>query len=167
WLKGASFHFKPTSIGKLRYCKYKFLQWLTINKYEFIRKLNFLWKKPLHFKAENKYHCNVSGDFMLMSRSNFLKLNGYYELAPIALHIDSLFVIQAASIGLKEKVLNLPIYHQDHSRRYTSDRKNEIEDQAYIFFQQESESLLNKKKKSCYNSSNWGLYSVDLKEHYI
>jgi hypothetical protein len=167
WMKGMSFHFSPQAISQLRYIRYKIIQQFTILKYEWIRKLNVLWKHPLHFKAENKYHCNVSGDFMLMSRKDFFDLNGYFETAPIALHIDSLFVVQAAVKGLKESMLKFPIYHQDHERRYTSDRKSEIEDTAYLFFQKESEEMITSNKTKQYNSDNWGLKSIELNEQYI
>lgn len=167
WMKGISFHFSPRTISQLSYFRYKIIQQFSILKYEWIRKLNPLWKHPLHFKAENNYHCNVSGDFMLMSKKDFFDLNGYFETAPIALHIDSLFVVQAAVKGLKEAMLKFPIYHQDHERRYTSDRKSEIEDTAYLFFQKESEEMIKSNKTKQYNSDNWGLKSIELHEQYI
>jgi hypothetical protein len=167
WMKGMVFKFSPRSTSNWMFVKFKLLRNLFVLKYEFIRFFNFLWSHPLHFKAENKFHCNVSGDFICMTSGDFYKLRGFYEAAPIALHIDALFVVQAAAFGLTEKIVNYPIYHQDHERRYTSDRRNEIEDKAYEFFQKESEQMVLKSQSKLYNNDSWGLNGVQLYEQII
>lgn len=167
WMKGMVFKFSPRPASKWFVVKFQFLRKFFILKYEFVRFFNFLWSHPLHFKAENRFHCNVSGDFICMTKSNFMKLRGYFEKAPIALHIDALFVVQVATFGLKEKIVDFPIYHQDHERRYTSDRKNDIEDKAYDFFQKESEEMVFTRQSKLYNIDNWGLKGVELYEQII
>ncbi len=104
---------------------------------------------------------------MLMQKNDFFALNGYYETAPIALHIDSLFVIQAAAKGLKEYVFKKPIFHQDHERRYTADEKKKEEKDAYAFFQKEAKMMLQSKQTKIYNNSDWGLNKIELYEQIV
>ncbi len=114
--------------------------------------------------VEFKYHCIAGGDLMLMSRSTWLSLKGYHEKNAVALHTDSLMTIQAASAGLKEHVLNAPVIHQEHERRFTSDRNDEVQENAYLFFQQEAEWMLAQKKNRIYNTDDWGFIKFELPE---
>jgi hypothetical protein len=68
-----------------------------------------------------KYHNHCSGDFMLMHRDNWFRLNGYPEDTYISTHCDAIFTVMARASGLKEEILPWPIYHQDHERRYNTD----------------------------------------------
>ena len=111
-----------------------------------------------------KYHCNVSGDFMLMHHMHWNKLKGHNEQSFISLHTDALMVIQAATLGLKEKVLSSPIYHREHLRRYDANDENPIYREAYLFFQEQAQKMITEKQPVIYNDEDWGLIKFDLKE---
>jgi hypothetical protein len=164
WVKAISKSVKrgPISTFKFRYIVLQ--SKIEIFRYQVLRSLNFLWSEKLHAKAENRYHCNVSGDFMLMHRLNWDVLLGYHEKAKLALHIDSLMVVQAASFGLKEVILPFPIYHQEHERRYDATTENLKYREAYMDFQNQAQEMLQKKQPKIYNSENWGFSSVSLEE---
>lgn len=60
---------------------------------------------------------DACGDFTLMSKSNWVKIQGYPELKMYSLHIDSMGIIAAAAIGLKQVIFppNACTYHMEHS----------------------------------------------------
>ena len=74
-------------------------------------------KVPQGQRPEYPLHTNASGDFFLMSRSNWFRLRGYPELSTHA-HIDSIMCWTAKSYGLEQLVLgtNMRLYHQEHDR---------------------------------------------------
>jgi len=123
------------------------------------------WEINFH-NAEYRYHCNVSGDFMMMHQGDWFNLHGYPENTYIALHTDALFVVNAGVSGLKEKVLRWPIYHQEHERRYDAqkDEFSPVLRQAYLFFQKEAQGMIAEKKHRIYNPENWGLADDSLDE---
>ncbi|HXH19651.1 MAG TPA: hypothetical protein VNJ07_11280 [Chitinophagales bacterium] len=125
----------------------------------------FCWEINFH-NAEYRYHCNVSGDFMLMHRDHWHHLHGYPENTYIALHTDALFVVAAGISGLKEHVLRWPLFHQDHQRRYDAqkDEFSPVLRQAYLFFQDEAQKMIAEKKTKIYNPDNWGLADFRLEE---
>ena len=164
WLKAFTYKIKKTP-STLSLFYFQILTNIKILLYASIRMLNFLWKEPLHFKAENKYHCNVSGDFMLMHRDAWQALKGNPENTYLALHTDALTVVMAASHGLHEKVFSKPIYHQEHSRRFDANEKgNEENRSAYLYFQEEAQEMIKNKKPRIYNDDNWGLRNFELSE---
>jgi hypothetical protein len=77
------------------------------------------WFSPDNSPAvgEERLHTNAAGDFLLMSRENWLRLRGFTELTTHA-HIDSIMCWTAKSAGLKQAILREPIrlYHQEHDR---------------------------------------------------
>ena len=121
---------------------------------------------PVYYhNAEYQYHCNVSGDFMLMSREAWQKIKGNPENTFLPLHTDALTVVMTASIGLRESVFYHPIYHKDHQRRFDATEKANNENlQAYLSFQEEAQKMINDKKAIIYNDDNWGLRNFDLPE---
>ena len=111
-------------------------------------------------------HCHASGDFMLMTRENWMALRGYPEYTPISTHTDSLFSILAYS-KLKEKIMWDPVFHQSHERRYgwSDIEKNEKFMKAYQFF----EDVANEVKAGnpigeFLNQGSWGLEEYELDE---
>lgn len=119
-----------------------------------------------YHNAEYRFHCNVSGDFMMMHRDRWFASRSYPENTHISLHTDSLFVVAIGVSGLREKVLRWPIYHQDHSRRYDA-QKDEFDlvmRQAYLSFQEEAQKMIAEKKTKIFNSPNWGLADCLLDE---
>ncbi|MFQ6610520.1 MAG: hypothetical protein ACE5D7_06945 [Fidelibacterota bacterium] len=113
-----------------------------------------------------KYHTNCSGDFMLIHKSHWFDLHGYPENTYLAIHTDALFVIIAASSGLKEVIFSKPAFHQDHERRYKHDGDNEDEDIRKMFEYMNIEGLKmdEAKKPIIYNDENWGCNQVPLEE---
>ena len=164
WVKAFSKEIKIGSYSHSKFCLILLSQKIEIVRYGILRAFNFLWSKKLHPKAENKFHCNVSGDFMLMHSDNWNELMSYKEDANLALHIDSLMVVQAATLGLKEKVFKYPIYHQEHARRYDTNKDNTEFRDAYLMFQEEAQKMIKNKKPIRYNSIEWGYASSKLEE---
>lgn len=162
WVKGFSHSFSARKVSTLFFKRIKLHQKWKIAKYEAVRKLNFLWQEKLHAKAENKFHCNVSGDFMLMHQKHWIKLKGYNETKAIALHVDALMVVSAAILNLKEYVLCSPIYHQEHERRFDANQENEIYREAYLNFQNDAQKMIITKSPLIYNSNDWGLAIFEL-----
>lgn len=116
--------------------------------------------------AEYQAHCLNSGDFMLMHRANWMKLNGYPEVTFVSTHTDALFTIFAFS-QLKEFVFDKPIFHQEHERRYTSKLIEEDPEisLAYRSFQKISQEILQTRQCDSYlNPNDWGLNERNLKE---
>jgi hypothetical protein len=73
--------------------------------------------KMQHFLYEQRpdsIHVNASGDFQLMARDNWHALRGYPEFETFSMSIDGLFAYVADAAGVKEQVLDAPIYHLEH-----------------------------------------------------
>ena len=62
-------------------------------------------------------HSNACGDFALMAKKNWIDLGGYPELQMYSFHIDSLLLVTAHYLGIREVDLSPPceIYHIEHS----------------------------------------------------
>jgi hypothetical protein len=129
--------------------------------------LNLLSVPVFYNNVENRFHCNVSGDFMLMHCENWNLLKGHYEARPIALHVDALMVVQAACSGLREIVFEHPILHQEHERRYDANDENQEYLEAFQFFANKAKEMVESKKAGIYNSEEWGLSNFDLPETII
>ncbi len=126
--------------------------------------LNMLSIPVYYNNIENRIHCNVSGDFMLMHRDHWHGLEAHNENTPISLHVDALMVVQAFASGLKEVVFDSPIFHQEHARRYDAKTENPAFLQAFEMFCSEAKEMLAKKDAKKYNGQDWGLYKFDLPE---
>ena len=105
-----------------------------------------------------KYHTNCSGDFMMLHRDTWMKLNGCPENTYLAMHTDSIFVVMAALSRLKEFVFRDPVYHQDHSRRYESDGNDNDPDMQKMFdkFNKDGIEMEKNDKPIIYNDESWG-----------
>jgi len=126
--------------------------------------LNRLSKTVYYNQTANCFHCNVSGDFMLMHRDCWKELEGHNEMTFISLHVDSLMVVQAAQLGLSECVLKNPIYHQEHERRYDATQRKVIFETAFRFFEEQSVKMIQQQKPEKYNGEHWGLSKFELPE---
>lgn len=116
------------------------------------------WKGRMGI-SEFKWHCNASGDCMLMHRDHWMKLRGYPENTWISTHVDSTFVVMAAMLGLKQELLPAPVYHQDHERRYGWDsiRNDEVFREVFEKFQRQANQMVKEKRPLIENPENWGL----------
>lgn len=161
-LKGRAFHFSPRTIDPM------FNAWIR-SRWAFghllyrLRTAVIPRRFPVHEvcydrRAEMLYHCHASGDFMLMHRDSWAAIRGYSERSRTALHVDSLAVIQAATLGLKEVVLPMPIYHRDHERRFDAAHWPE----EYRIFQEIAQRMLVSGKPEMFNDENWGAASFSL-----
>jgi hypothetical protein len=160
WVKAIS---KEIKVGS--FSRYKFYLILLQQKMEiYSLTFSFLSKLNLDPKAEYKFHCNVSGDFMLMHNDNWQQLKAYKENSFLALHVDALMVVQAATLGLKEQVFSYPIYHQEHTRRYDADKENRDFRDAYLIFQNDAQRMIKEKKPMLFNNQNWGFENSELEE---
>ncbi|MDA9121139.1 hypothetical protein N9J52_03795 [Flavobacteriales bacterium] len=122
------------------------------------------WKPNPH-NAEFRFHCNVSGDFMLMHSDNWLKLKSYPENAYMSLHTDALMVVMAATSGLKEVIFSSPIFHKDHERRYDASQEQVSEyREVYLAFQNKAQTMIRNQNPIVANPDDWGLKNVDLPE---
>ena len=171
WLKGFTYPIQ----GKLRALRYFYLKqknelrcyWRkqSVHHEKYFKKKE--WTVYYH-NIEYQYHCNVSGDFMMMSRKAWFSLNGNPENKYIPLHTDAITVVMAATFGIKEVVFNHPVYHQEHERRFDArEKENPDNREAYAHFQQEAQKMLNDKKAIIYNDDSWGLRNFDLPETII
>jgi len=153
FLKG---HVYPIGFNNFFYPR---LWWLKYQNQKRLNKENAYGTMPPEFH----YHCNCSGDFMMMHRSQWERLKGHPENTRVAAHTDSLFVIVAAAAGLKEKVFDYPVYHQNHDRRYTCDAE-EVNPSVEAMYQRhvkEGNKMLKDGKPIIYNDDNWGLAQYD------
>lgn len=68
------------------------------------------------------------GDFTLMAKSGWEKIEGYAELDTYPAHIDSLAVASAVAAGMKQVVLPKQLcgYHIDHSSGYETGNPEEM-----------------------------------------
>lgn len=62
----------------------------------------------------NMPHFNASGDFMLMSKMNWMNLRGYPENTGYMITLDGEMVHIALTNGLEQEIFPEPIYHQFH-----------------------------------------------------
>jgi hypothetical protein len=68
----------------------------------------------LRDKARIRLHTNASGDFTLLSKSDWNRVGGYAEFELYSMHIDGLFLYQAHYRGIRERFLRAPVYHIEH-----------------------------------------------------
>jgi hypothetical protein len=58
-------------------------------------------------------HMNACGDFTLMAQSRWLEIRGYPEV-PFNTYIDGTVLYLAHQIGMRQIILQEPIYHVNH-----------------------------------------------------
>jgi hypothetical protein len=90
------------------------------------------------------------GDFVLMTRANWHKLRGYLDLVSYT-HIDSLLWWTADHYGIKKKLLNEYVIHEDHERSEQQTRWGIHSSDMHHFVGQK-------------NEEDWGLAGVTLSE---
>ena len=76
------------------------------------------------YKDHNKLYTNACGDFTLAHREVWDTVKGYIEWPMYSIHIDSLFLIVATHLGIKQKIFppGARIYHIEHEESWTPDR---------------------------------------------
>ena len=94
--------------------------------------------------------CDGPGDFVLMRQTNWHRLRGYLDLVSYT-HIDSPLWWTAAHFGIKKKILEEYVIHQEHDRPEQKIRWGiHSSDMRYFIGKR--------------NDENWGLAGVTLSE---
>lgn len=108
-----------------------------------------------------RYHTHCSGDFMLMHRDSWFSLRGYPEDTYISTHCDALLTVMAGVSGLQETVLQWPVYHQDHERRYNTDmdesKANADISRMFTRFLADTREMAATGTPKIVNTPDWGL----------
>jgi hypothetical protein len=63
-------------------------------------------------------HTHACGDFTMLHRQWWDDLRGYPEFHAWSIHIDSAFLVYAAALGYKEKIIQGFAYHIEHGRSW-------------------------------------------------
>ena len=114
------------------------------------------------------------GDFTLMSKKDWLNLDGYVELDLYSLHIDSLLLSAAMAAGMQQVVFpkEACVYHITHSDGWAS--MNPIQSWIYTrnnpaldwkMVNEWSEYIIRHKINYGINNSNWGFADQKFKEY--
>ena len=116
---------------------------------------------------------NASGDFVLMSRQDWVGLRGYPEFQTFSMHLDSLLLYQAYYSGMREIILPYPVYHMTHTAGWGLGAEQSslvgrldvfgVPYLSYARFLQIVEKL-SKTKDKHFNGLNWGLVDQQLPE---
>ena len=113
------------------------------------------------------------GDFTLMSKEDWIRIEGYPELEVYSLHIDSMGIIAAASIGIKQQILSPKkcTYHIAHTGGWEFQTAKErvlfhtnkpVLDWWSVF--RLGVEIVRKGVTYSLNKSTWGLSDQDLME---
>lgn len=132
---------------------------------------NYFYKdKFAHFTVD----FDACGDFTLMAREDWEKIDGYPELDMYSIHIDSMGLWAAKAVGMKQYILpyNAPIYHIYHEDGWESDdalrtikflESKPSLDYSIVF--KGGMQIVKNKQNWGFNKQNWGLVDVDLPEY--
>ncbi len=123
-------------------------------------------------KSRLRLHTNASGDFTLMSKSAWLKTNGYAEFEMYSMHIDGLHLYSSHYSGIREQRLRHPVYHIEHGGGFKPNSKEldlrlerdaipQISNEqlmAWIYDMYKTQSPV------AFNRDDWGLAGEELPE---
>ena len=113
------------------------------------------------------------GDFTLMAREAWIAIQGYVELDLYSLHVDSLGLIAAASLGYRQHVFppEACTYHIDHPSGWEAlsplEKVRFLEQRPavdYSLVQEVGLDALAKGQGLRLNASNWGYADIDFEE---
>jgi hypothetical protein len=152
-----AFHWVSQTIDNLWKANTERLQWI----------LNPFRINVYYHNVEFMYHCNAAGDFMLVSRAHWWALKGFRENAHISLHTDSMFVIQAAASGIKEKTFPYPVFHKEHERRYDALKNDPEQRKVYLDYQHRAKRMVIAGRPEIFNGDDWGLGKMEIPETLI
>lgn len=84
--------------------------------------LAWRWTHPGQF-AHFVIDFMACGDFTLMSKQDWLKIDGYVELDMYSIHIDSMGLWSACALGMEQVIFPYKacVYHIDHENGWESD----------------------------------------------
>lgn len=83
---------------------------------KFLAKVKSIYATTLNDKL-NELDLDACGDFTLMSKRDWIDIQGYPELEIYSIHIDSMGILAAAAIGLKQVIFagEECTYHMEHT----------------------------------------------------
>lgn len=172
-LKGFMYHFKPFLSKPVQYAWFQWVNRLRIRwelfKREHDRLANMLRLNVVYNNGAYYAHCLNAGDFMLMTRDNWVRLKGYPEYTAISTHTDALFTVLAHRM-LHEVVVPYPVFHQAHERRYSWEaiQQGEGFQETYRLFEETAAALKDGAAEDGFlNDDAWGLNGIVLEEQLI
>jgi hypothetical protein len=119
------------------------------------------------FRPTEWLHTNASGDFFLMHRRRWKELHGYPEFASAG-HLDSYMCAMAASLGLRQVILDgrRRLYHLEHPRAIDWEHPETAEHYyvPYETFLEAAREMLMKGEPTFFNDDSWGLAELELPE---
>lgn len=140
-----------------------------------------LMKKIFGIKIRNSYNiysldCEACGDFTLMSKKDWLRIDGYCELDMYSLHIDSMALISCLAIGMKQNIFPLKAcsYHIYHEDGWESNYKKPEDLIRFLVnrpaldwytVSMAGKKLIESGKPYKLNNENWGYSDIDLEEY--
>jgi hypothetical protein len=139
-------------------------KWYLTLYFNILEKNNHFSLSPNSFIILNdRIHTNASGDFILTSKDNWHKINGFPEYTDTFTHLDSYACYQLKAAGLNQIVFNYPliILHCDHDR---SEQKTRPKNEKWEI---ELEMIKEGKLGPAINGANWGLANYNLEEHIL
>jgi hypothetical protein len=122
----------------------------------------------------NELDLDACGDFTLMSKKDWVNIQGYPELEIYSIHIDSMGILAAAAQGMKQVIFagDECTYHMEHSGGW--EFGNPIE-KIYFYtkkpmldwwtVREAGLHIMQNKSKFNLNKENWGLNDKQLKEN--
>lgn len=133
-----------------------------------------LWKKthPGEF-AHFTIDFMACGDFTLMSKKDWLKIDGYLELDMYSIHVDSMGLWSACALGMKQVIFpyDACVYHIDHENGWESDDVIKtirfLADKPcldYSIVHRGGMKMVSEGKNWGLNPENWGWADKDLQE---
>ncbi len=119
---------------------------------------------------------SACGDFTLMHKEDWLKIEGYPELDLYSIHIDSMVLVAANALGIKQEILpakacSFHIYHENGWESFKEspvDLIRFIEKRPGLDWYSVYESgkwLINNKKTWGLNKPDWGFANEKFKEY--
>ena len=119
---------------------------------------------------------NACGDFTLLSREFWYKVQGYPELPVHGVKIDGLLCYNAYFAGAKERILsrNKCVYHIDHANSWSGEKGDDLQsrlNKLEIPFITREEYIryiglmVRKNKPFRFNDEHWGLAKYSFQEY--
>ncbi len=142
------------------------------------KSLNYLIIAVWKMKHKNQYpffliDFEACGDFTLMSKSDWMDIQGYVELDMYSIHIDSMALWAAIAVGKKQELFPYAacVYHIDHEDGWESSnalktikflQNKPCLDYSIIF--KAGLQIIEKKQHWDMNTSEWGMANLSLYE---
>ena len=124
----------------------------------------------------NSLDTSACGDFTLMHKEDWLKMEGYPELDLYSIHIDSMGIIAAKALGLQQNILppKMCSYHIYHKDGWESFKETPVDlirfiekrpglDWSSVYIT--GKWMIKNKRGWEFNNSDWGFVNENFKEY--